>query len=120
MSKSDDAVIVLCNCGQTHKKYGIRTERLNRDHWRFTWAFPVNTAAAKREGYDRTTIRGNLVIDWDYPGCPYCGERGFVICNCGHLSCYLHKNGLFTCEWCGNTGVLTDSRNLTIKAGMDL
>ena len=34
----------------------------------------------------------------EYPGCPYCGGTQLTLCSCGHSSCTILKNGIFTCE----------------------
>ena len=101
-----EATVALCKCGKSHKTYGVRFEKVGKKRWEYTWAFPVQEATAKREGYDETTIVGNIEPRKDYPGCPYCSSSSFVICSCGKLCCYNGLTGLFTCEWCGETGEL--------------
>lgn len=120
MDKANEAVIVLAKCGEAHKSYGMRVEKTGKDQWLVTWAFPINDTAAKREGYDKTTIKGDIVFDPDYPGCPYCGGTGWTVCSCGHLSCTILRDGIFTCEWCGSQGRIGAYTGEGIKAGMDL
>lgn len=116
-----EAVVVLCKCGEVHLTYGIRAEKANPDHWHFTWAFPIKENTAKREGYNKTSVGGSIDFSADYPGCPYCGQIGFVFCHCGHISCNVLKDGIFTCEWCGSQGKLEGSYLGTpIKAGNDI
>ena len=120
MSEEQEAVIVLCKCGEVHKTFGIRAAKIASRKWSFTWAFPIKEASAKREGYDKTSIGGDISNDREYPGCPYCGQRGFTVCSCGHLNCTVLKNGIFTCEWCGVQGTLGDYTGGAISAGVDL
>lgn len=120
MQKIPEALVVLCKCGENHKTYGIRAEKTATNTWSFTWAFPIKEASAKREGYDHSSIGGNIIYDDDYPGCPYCGGRYFTLCSCGHLSCTILKNDLFTCEWCGAQGTIEDYTGESISAGSDL
>lgn len=120
MYEQREAVVILCKCGEVHKTYGIRAEKTATNKWKFTWAFPIKEASAKREGYDKTTIGGDISYNAEYPGCPYCGQRGFTVCGCGHLNCTILKNGIFTCEWCGSQGTLEDYDGGDIKAGTDL
>lgn len=119
MKEVREAVIVLCKCGEAHKSYGIRAEKITPRHWEFTWAFPIKDASAKREGYDKTEIGGEIDFSTEYPGCPYCGKRGFTLCSCGHLNCTILKDGLFTCEWCGTQGTIGDYTGGAISAGTD-
>ncbi len=119
MSEVREAVVVLCKCGEVHRTFGIRTEKRNNE-WYFTWAFPIKEASAKREGYDQTKVVGQILLEKEYPGCPYCKNKGFVVCSCGHICCNITKDGIFTCEWCGSSGALEDYDGAGIKAGMDL
>ena len=120
MCEENEAVVVLSKCAEVHKTYGIRTEKAGPNHWKFTWAFPIKESSAKREGYDKTSISGNIEVGSEYPGCPYCGQRKFTLCDCGHLNCTILKNGIFTCEWCGTQGTIGDYTGGAIKAGSDL
>lgn len=119
MNKVNEAVVVLSKCGESHKSYGMRVEKTGKERWLVTWAFPIKEKAAKREGYDKTTVKGSIVFSDDYPGCPYCGGKVLTVCSCGHLSCTVMKNGEFTCEWCGAQGQLGDYAGIAITAGMD-
>lgn len=76
---------------------------MNDGEWYRTWAFPIDDTRAAKEGYGSTHIDSALPATADYPGCPYCGETGFLHdSNCGKLSCY-HGENPFTCPWCGQT-----------------
>ena len=120
MSEFKEAVIVLAKCGQSHKTYGMRAEGHGRDNWLVTWAFPIKESSAKREGYDKTTIKGNIQFTDNYPGCPFCGGTELIVCSCGHLGCSIVKNGVYTCEWCGTQGQIGAYSGEAIAAGMDL
>lgn len=119
--KPNEAVIMLCKCGHSHQTYGLRTEKLAKNHWRVNWAFPIRESAAKNEGYDKTSVKGNIEFTNEYPGCPYCGSHEMTLCtSCGHLTCTHPISGIQTCEWCGNQGELGDfGGDLAITAGMD-
>src|ERR1700730_16453980 len=52
--------IVAARCGQTSEGFGIRFERSGEDHWSATWAFSLKETVARREGYDRSEIRGTI------------------------------------------------------------
>lgn len=105
--KKNEASVAVCKCSTTHRLFGVRFEKIDRQ-WFYTWAFALKESTARSEGYDRVQIKGNIMPANDYPGCPYCGSNGFVICrNCEKLSCMPVASGLFTCEWCETTGMLT-------------
>lgn len=115
----NEALIVLAKCSESHKTYGMRVEKQGGKYVA-TWAFPIKESSAKREGYDKTTIRGDVQFLDEYPGCPYCGSTGLTVCSCGHLGCTIVKDGIYTCEWCGATGRISAYTGEAIKAGMDL
>lgn len=120
MGNINEAVVVLCKCGKVHKTYGIRTERLSGKRWNMTWAFPIKESAGKREGYDKVSVSGDIMMTNDYPGCPYCGLKNITVCQCGHISCTITRGNIFTCEWCGEQGQISEYMGEKISAGMDI
>lgn len=122
MNNVNDAVIVLSKCVKTHRTFGIRAEKISRNHWTFTWAFPIKEASAQREGYDRTTVNGEIDFSDEYPGCPYCGDdSGFILCpRCNKISCGYESERIWPCDWCGNVASgISDYTGEDIRAGMD-
>lgn len=107
MTEKMEARIALCKCKEGKRAYGVRFERAGQG-WKYTWAFPLKEAAAKREGYDKTQLVGNISPGADYPGCPFCKAKYFIICSCGKLNCNNANDptAIFKCEWCGATGKL--------------
>lgn len=76
---------------------------MDTGEWYRTWAFPIDERRAAGEGYQSNRIDSGLPATADYPGCPYCGDKGFLYDpNCGKISCY-HGENPFTCPWCGQT-----------------
>ena len=121
MGEFNEAVVLIAKCGENHKTYGMRLEKIGCDQWLTTWAFPIKESSAKREGYDKVQVKGDIAFGDDYPGCPYCGGHGLTLCPCGHLSCTILKNNIFTCEWCGSKGQISDyTGQESIAAGIDL
>lgn len=119
MKELNEAVIVLSKCTEHHKTYGMRVQKAGRNKWFVTWAFPIKESAAKREGYDKTSVKGDITFTEEYPGCPYCGKTPVVVCSCGHLNCNHLNNGMFQCEWCGMQGQIGAYTGEGIIAGMD-
>jgi hypothetical protein len=115
------ANIALCKCKEGHKAFGVRFEEYENE-WKATWAFVIKKEGAEeRENYNKTKLKGLIRLDKDYPGCPYCGSRGFVICGeCGGLNCNIHGGEeQFTCGWCGEAGSLVDYKGDGFNAGND-
>lgn len=114
-----EATVALCKCKESKKMYGVRFQKIANHRWKYTWSFPVKSSTAKREGYDATIIDGMIEPDAEYPGCPYCGRKSFVVCDCGKLNCYISYDGTFKCDWCGKKGTLTDYDGSGIQSGGD-
>ena len=113
-----EATVIMATCQKGNNTFGIRAEKIN-NKWHFTWAFPISKKMAGREGYDSTTINGSIMIDSEYPGCPYCTGKGFVHCGrCHKVVCWDNKSTKFLCPVCGNQGDIkvTDEFD-NIKAG---
>lgn len=119
MEQMAEATVAICKCSESKKSYGVRFEKVRPREWKYTWAFKIKEEVAKREGYEGTRIEGNIYPDSDYPGCPYCGIKGFVVCDCSKLSCNISRGGSFTCEWCGMTGTLVDYTGSGFTTGGD-
>lgn len=111
--------IGLCKCYE-EKLFGIRLEKTGKN-WCATWAFPIKKKGAeKRENFEKTVIKGGIMLESEYPGCPYCGSKAFVICDsCGCLNCNNSSSSIFTCKWCGNSGELGGYSGDGFYAGYD-
>lgn len=114
-----EATVAVCKCGEAKKLYGVRFQRTSPRSWKYTWAFPMRKASAQREGYDNTVIEGMIDPDENYPGCPYCGTKYFVICSCGKLNCNIGYTGRFECGWCHTSGTLNAYDGGGIQSGGD-
>ena len=67
MSDFNEAVVLIAKCGESHKTYGMRLEKTGHDRWLTTWAFPIKESSAKREGYDKVQVKGDISFADDYP-----------------------------------------------------
>ena len=76
--RRNNVVILPAKCQHTGKMYGIRAEKKN-DGWHLNWAFELPEDEAARENFGEDTISGRIVIDAEYPGCPYCGGKDLSI-----------------------------------------
>ena len=102
----NEATVVACKCGRSKKMFGIRVEK-RQNTWWMTWAFPISDKSASNEGYDQVEVSGNIRIDPEYPGCPYCKTDSWVSCGvCNKLSCWEGGKRESVCEWCGNRGIV--------------
>ena len=119
-SGEPEARIAMCKCKESKgRTYGVRFQR-DGSGWKYTWAFKMNESSAKREGYNDTQIMGIIEPDENYPGCPYCQTKYFVVCGaCQHLNCNINTGSIFTCEWCGNSGTLSGFYGDGIASGGD-
>lgn len=124
LMENTEAKVALCKCKECYQPFGVRFER-HESSWIATWAFPIKKeGSGTREGYGTTKIVGSLEFGREYPGCPYCGSNGFIICgNCGKLSCYVRQSDChaFTCNWCGKVfSEISDYDGSGFKAASDI
>lgn len=121
MSQLPNVVIVMSRCSRHRESYGIRLEEISRGMWSADWAFPVKETIAKKEGYDRSEIKGIFIVADEYPGCPYCKNKGIILCGCDKVSCYDNRSPIASCAWCGTKGQIGVGSGVTgLKAGGDL
>ena len=116
-----EAAVIMAKCPKRmNQTYGMRTQLMEDGDWWRTWAFPMKESTGKREGYDKVSVSGDIVMTDEYPGCPYCGQKNITVCSCGHISCTITHGGIFTCEWCGSQGRIGEYSGEKIVADMDL
>jgi hypothetical protein len=99
-------VIVLSRCSQSRRPFGIRFEERAVGQWLADWAFSLKDDAARREGYDRSTLAGTFGFEADFPGCPSCRAKSCFKCGCGKVGCWDGQQPTVICPWCGTTGRL--------------
>ncbi len=111
------AKVILMKCPEGKKIYGVRVEEYQGD-WYRTWAFPLDSKRASREGYDKEKCSGNLYPADEYPGCPYCRTTQFLKCtSCGKLSCWNGQEKI-ECPWCGTKGkIITMEKEIEFGGG---
>lgn len=118
MYSNIEAQVALAKCKEGKKIYGVRLEKTSLG-WKYNWAFPINEKRAKAENYDNTMISGNIYPTDDYPGCPYCGAKHFIVCGkCRRLNCN-NESKTFTCEWCGMKGEIVSYTGGGISTRLD-
>jgi len=112
-----EANVILAKCSIHNQFFGVRIEKQKND-WVRTWAYKIDEAKAKREGFDSTPITGSLVAIEGFPGCPYCTGIGFVICFCGKMSCLMPETLSSYCYWCNNKMEnLIESESFNLQVG---
>ena len=111
-----EVMIILQKCSKTQKLACIRVEKRAGD-WYRTWATKISEKSAKNQGFDKNSIKGSFISDPEFPGCPYCGAKGFYQCGaCGKLCCWKDERTV-TCGWCGKIINLVERKNFNIKSG---
>lgn len=117
MSKlNNEAFAIMAICEKTKKPFGITINPI-QGFYAFTWAFKINPDQAKREGYDKKTVRGSVMYDADFNGCPHCGSKQFYICNrCKKVVCY-HGQEYVTCPNCNSSSTLRAAESVDLSGG---
>lgn len=114
---SNEAFAVMAACEKTKDCYGITVDKVKNGIFKFVWAFKIDKDKAKREGYDTTNVKGSVIFDENFPGCPFCGEKRHVVCSsCGKFFCY-HGQKHVTCPNCGASGDIVSVEQVDLKGG---
>jgi hypothetical protein len=109
-----NANVVLCKCPHSKGIFGIRIEQQETD-WVRTWAFKINEAKAKKEGFEKTKTTGSMTPTPEYPGCPYCGSMNLAQCSCGKLFCWSSESTKAVCPWCGQTAEYQTVKTIDVE-----
>lgn len=111
-----EAFAIMAMCEEAKKPFGI-TVNPHNGCYAFTWAFKINPDQAKREGYDKTYVRGAVMYDPEFNGCPYCGSKQFYICNhCKKVVCF-HGQEYVICPNCSNSSSLRPTEAVDLEGG---
>ena len=114
-----NAAVIACMCGRDHQLFGVRFEEKPWG-WECSWAFRLKESTAQREGYNRASINSrSIVASPEYPGCPYCESRGFIVCSCGRLTCWNGYSRSGTCGFCGTSGELGEDNGVSLASQED-
>ncbi len=117
MANLPEAVVAVCRCTSTRTQYGIEFRPVKDRVWRALWSFPISEEDASFEGFDETSIEGDIVYDPHYNGCLGCQVKGFTVCGrCKKLSCGTLEGDMFHCPWCGHSGKVTYGQ-IAFRAG---
>lgn len=113
-----EANVIVARCKKSKKTFGIRVEKHLDNIWHCNWAFKLTKKAAINEGYEDKIISGQITLDLEYPGCPYCGMEAWFSCGkCGKLTCHNGNEKKATCAWCGNSGTLQRTDRFDLQGG---
>lgn len=112
-----DEMVVMASCQKTGKHFGITTVRQGKDY-HFTWAFKLSEASAKKEGFDKNKVNGNIFNDAEFPGCPHCGAQTWYQCGkCKRFVCMNDSATWVKCPECGFEGGVVASDNFDLSGG---
>lgn len=111
-----EAFAVLAMCEETKKPFGITIDPKGKT-LKFVWAFKIDKEKAHREHFDSQKVRGSIVLDDNFQGCPHCHSKHFYICSgCGTISCY-HGQRHVTCPSCCASGEIQAVESIELKGG---
>lgn len=112
-----DEMVIMAACQQTKRPFGITARREDRDYV-FQWAFKLNTETAKREGFEKNKVSGNIFNADEYPGCPHCGAQTWFQCGkCKKFICMSPEQKVVRCPLCGNEGEVVVADNFDLNGG---
>ncbi len=63
---SNEAFAVMAACERTKQPFGITVDKICSGQYKFVWAFKIDKEKAQREGYGKTNVKGNIILDTEY------------------------------------------------------
>ena len=96
-------VFVVVHCVRTHQPMTGRFDE-QKNGWNLTELHLREGSDMAETTEDPVHLKGNFNVAREFKGCPECGNRWFVRCDCGELSCWPGGKGRFTCVVCGEAG----------------
>jgi len=104
------AVVIVGKCALGRGLFGMRTEKTESSSWLITWSFPIDEVSAGRENYGDTEVTGAIAFATGIRCCPRCQADSFTRCgSCGKVTCWRSEVTTSTCQWCGDSGVVSGS-----------
>jgi hypothetical protein len=96
-------VFVVVHCVRTRRPM---TGRFDEQHngWKLAELHLREGPDITQAGEDPERLQGNFDVASEFTGCPECGNRSFVRCDCGELCCWPGGAGHYTCVVCGKAG----------------
>jgi len=119
MPQGLNVLIITAQCSKARSRMGIRLEEKSHQLWVADWAFKIKEHVAIKEGYDKTRVDGQFVFSAEFPGCPYCESKSFVLCDCKNLICYETMSTSFKCPKCGLSGTVGNGPVTSLWANQD-
>lgn len=98
--------LALARCTKTKQPFALRFERDAQapETWIVVDTLQVQEGTAQRGGYGSAELTGAFMAGPQYHGCPYCGARSTLRCQCGKLACWNGTRKSNVCPWCGAKG----------------
>lgn len=113
---SKQAFVITAICSRNKEMYGITVDKV-ASGFSLIWAFPLTKKQATNEGFEATTLSGNIEVDVNYPGCPHCKSKQFYVCgHCKSVVCY-HGEEYVVCPSCGMRGNVVKVDEVSLKTG---
>lgn len=112
-----EEMVVMAACQQTKRPFGITARKEGKDYV-FYWAFKLSSDSAKREGFEKNKVTGNVFNAAEFPGCPHCGGDAWFQCGkCGKIVCMRSGQEIVRCPECGNEAGLEYSDHFDLSGG---
>ncbi|MBM6865530.1 hypothetical protein H6A66_10185 [Bacteroides caecigallinarum] len=112
-----EEMVIMATCQKTKRTFGITAQKEGNDYI-FKWAFKLNAGTAKREGFEKNKVSGNIINSNEFPGCPHCGAQSWFQCGkCGRFVCMESDQKIVRCPECGNEGEIVYSDKFDLSGG---
>lgn len=94
-----ESTMGLCRCAIEEKDFYIYFKKSTPTHWLAT-SIDTNLRFYQGTQY-KFRMKGFIDTAPTYPGCPYCGAKGFFKhIECSRITCWIPHTAQATCVWC--------------------
>lgn len=96
----------MAYCHNHREPFGIHLTRDEENgNWAIDYAFALSERSSDAYAAIRASkLRGKFTFPDCYPGCPHCGNRQLIRCNCGELNCFVTHDKDFEPFYCMSCG----------------
>ena len=93
-------VFVVVHCVRTRRPMTGRFDK-QKNGWNLAELHLREGSDITQAGEDPERLEGTFNVASEFTGCPECGNRAFVRCDCGELCCWPGGPGHHACVVCG-------------------
>jgi len=119
---------VRARCRHNGAPFLVKIKQTVKAEYVIASASPIREEALRNPSFAEEMIDGKIKLPAEYRGCPYCGDRGLLVCSCCKSGVACSSLSLLSrlapilfrrCPWCHKVRVVVHRFRLTLPGGAD-